>query len=348
MRILAVHPGPAFSVADVYDGYVDALRGLGIEVHGYNLDARLQLYTGALLEQEQRGSNGELILRKALSYEQAVDLALNGLMASVYRLWPDVLLVVSALFVDDKMLDCIRSRGTRVVILHTEEPYEHDRQVELAGHADLNLINDPTHLESFRAVAPTWYAPHAYRPDRHHPRPPDPALACDFAFVGTGYPSRISFLEQVDWSGLDVRLAGNWMGLDDGSPLRRYMVGDVSYCLPNDEAVGLYASCGMSANLYRREADRPDLVQGWAMSPREVELAAMGVPFLREARGEGDEVLPMLPTFAGPEDFGEALRWWVGHPDDRAEAAVKARVAVADRTFEAHAGMLLRLLGHRS
>lgn len=274
-----------------------------------------------------------------------MDLALNGLMASVYRLWPDVLLVVSGLFVDDKMLDCIRSRGTRVVIIHTESPYEDQRQIDLAAHADLNLVNDPTHLESFRAVAPTWYVPHAYCPDRHHPRPPDPALACDFAFVGTGYPSRISFLEQVDWSGLDVRLGGNWVGLDEDSPLRRYMVGDVGYCLPNDEAVDLYASCGMSANLYRREADRPDLVQGWAMSPREVELAAMGVAFLREPRGEGDEVLSCLPTFESPGEFTEKLRWYLANERVRASLAQKIREAVADRTFESNARRLLSLLG---
>jgi spore maturation protein CgeB len=345
MRILAVHPGPSFSVADVYAGWVEALRALGQDVHEYNLDDRLQFYTSALLEADQRGPEGQVLLRRALGHPQAVDLALNGVMAACYRLWPDVLLVVSGLFVEHRMLDCIRSRGTRVVVLHTEEPYEHDRQLALAGHADLNLVNDPTNLEAFRAVAPTWYAPHAYRPDVHRPQPAVSWLRSDFCFVGTGYPSRAEFLEQVDFAGLTVRLAGNWVGLPEDSPLRRYVFGDVDFCLPNDEAVGFYASTAMSANLYRREAERPELAAGWAMSPREVELAAMGVPFLRESRGEGDEVLPMLPTFAGPEDFGEVLRWWLDHPDDRAEAAAKARLAVADRTFESHARMLLRLLG---
>jgi hypothetical protein len=100
----------------------------------------------------------------------------------------------------------------------------------------------------------------------------------------------------------------------------------------------------MSANLYRREATRPELATGWAMGPREVELAAMGTPFLREARGESDEVLGMLPAFDGPGDFGEKLRWWLARDGDRAEAAAKARRAVAERTFDAHARRLLRLL----
>jgi len=345
MRILACHPGPSFSVSDLYDGYTAALRELGQEVHEYNLDRRLQFYCSALLELGERGAGGEVTIRRALGYDDAVSLALNGLLAACYRLWPDVLLVVSGLFVDEQILDCVRSRGTRVVILHTEEPYEHDRQVVLAAHADVNLVNDPTHLDAFRAVAPTWYLPHAYRPDRHHPRPPVPELVCDFGFVGTGYPSRVRFFEAVDWSGLSVRLAGNWVALPEASPLRRCLLDEPDMCLDNAQAADLYASCRMSANIYRREANDPGYVAGWAMSPREVELAAMGRFFLREPRGEGDELLPMLPTFAGPEDFGEQLRWWLERPDDRAEAAGKARLAVADRTFANHAGMLLRLLG---
>lgn len=329
----------------MHDGWVTALRALGVQVEEYNLDARLTFYTSALLETDHRSDTGQVMLRKALPYEQAIGLALNGIMAACYRLWPDVLLIVSGLFVDEQMLDCIRSRGTRVVILHTEEPYEHDRQVALAAHADINLVNDPAHLDAYRAVAPSWYVPHAYRPDRHYPRDPVPGLGCDFAFVGTGYPSRRAFFEQVDWAGLDVKLAGNWAGLAEDSPLRPLLVGDVDYCMDNADTADLYASAAMSANLYRREADRPELAAGWAMGPREVELAAMGVFFLRDPRGESDEVLSMLPAFAGTEDFGEQLRWWLARPADRAEAAGKARAAVAGRTFDAHAQMLLRLLG---
>jgi spore maturation protein CgeB len=335
----------SFSVADVHAGWVEGLRSLGQEVHEYNLDDRLQFYTAALFEADQRGPNGAVMLKRALEYPQAVDLALNGLMAACYRLWPDVLLVVSGLFADHRMLDCIRSRGTRVAVVHTEEPYEHPRQLGLAAHADLNLVNDPTHLDAYRSVAPTVYLPHAYRPALHRPQPAATFLASDFCFVGTGYPSRREFFEQVDWTGLTVRMAGNWMGTPEGSPLRRYLFGDVDLCMPNGDVARMYASTCMSANLYRREADQPEFVAGWSMSPREVELAAMGVPFLREPRGEGDAVLPMLPTFAGPDDFGETLRWWLAHPDDRAEAAGKARAAVADWTFEARARELLRLLG---
>lgn len=328
MRILAVHPGPNFSVADVHAGWVHALTELGVQVADFNLGDRLDFYCRALADRAD-----------------AVRLTCNSLHAVCYQYKPDVLLVTSCLFLTAQHLDVIRAYGVRVVILHTESPYEDDVQVQRAEKAEINLINDPTNLDRFRAVAPTWYVPHAYRPDRHHPRPGRLEHASDFCFVGTGYPSRVQFLESVDWAGVDVALGGHWGWLAAGSPLRKYVAHDLAECLDNDRTADLYAATKMSANMYRREANDDALAAGWSMGPREVELAAMGVFFLRDPRPEGDDVLPMLPTFAGPGDFGQQLRWWLGHDAEREQAAAKARAAVAGRTYEVNARMLLSLLG---
>lgn len=338
MRILAVRPGPAFSVADVHDGWVAGLREAGAEVIDYNHDSRVEFYCRIALE----GKPGEFGL--ALNPEQSLIFALNDLHAVCYQYQPDVVFITSGFYLRDTYLDVIRQHRTRVVLLHTESPYQDDEQIIRAAKVDLNLINDPTNLDKFRAAGPTFYVPHAYRPDRHFPRPALPEHASDFCFVGTAYPSRIEFLEAVDWSGIDVALAGNWQWTDEGSPLRKYVAHDLDECCDNDQTALLYAATRMSANLYRREANRPELSAGWAMGPREVELAAMGVPFLRDPRGESDKVLPMLPTFDGPADFGEKLRWWLAHEDARWEAGCKAREAVADRTFVSHARQLLTLL----
>lgn len=327
MRILAVHPGPNFSVADVHAGWVHALQGLGVQVADFNLGDRLDFYCSHIQDKAD-----------------AVRLACNTLHAVCYQYRPDVVLVTSCLFLTKHHLQVIRARGSRVVILHTESPYEDDIQLQRAAVADLNLVNDPTNLDAFRAVAPTWYMPHAYRPDRHHPRLGSPEHASDFCFVGTGFPTRVAFFEAVDWAGLDVAFGGHWQYLDEDSPLRKFVAHDLGECLPNEQTAELYAATRASANFYRREANSGDLAWGWAMGPREVELAAMGVFFLRDPRGEGDELLPMLPTFAGPEDFGEQLRWWLAHDRERAAAADVARAAVANRTYEANARRLLALL----
>jgi hypothetical protein len=229
-------------------------------------------------------------------------------------------------------------------VLHTESPYEDSRQLQVAEHADLNLINDPMNLEIFRSVAPTRYVPHSYRPHRHCPGPADPKLAADLAFVGTGYQSRIHFLERMDLTGLDVLLAGNWKQLTEDSPLRGFVSHDPEECLDNKQTVQVYRSAKVGLNLYRREAEAAHLVAGTAMGPREVELAACGLFFLRDPRPEGDEVLSMLPTFTDPGDASEKLRYWLARPEKRQELAVKARAAVAGRTFVDRAKEMLGFL----
>jgi spore maturation protein CgeB len=337
VRALVVHPGPEFSVSDVFDGWVKGLKDNGLQVATLNLNDRLNFYSRALVEEQ--GS-----YERAFQPTDAARMAALGLKAAVYDWWPQVIVIVSAFFVPADFYEVFRSRGHKVIVVHTESPYEDDRQLETAKLAHLNVLNDPTNLERFQAEAPTVYIPHGYDPERHHPRPAEPEYASDFCFVGTGYPSRISFLEQVDWDGLDVTIAGNWQATSKGSKIREFVPHPIDECCPNTEAVKLYTSSKASANIYRRESNRPELSQGWSMTPREVELAATATFFLRDPRGEGDELLPMLPTFGGPDEFGDLLRWWVAHDEERDSAATAARHAVADRTFANHAAEALRAL----
>lgn len=338
MRWLAVHPGPAFSVHDTYVGWVEALRAAGEHVAEFPLGSALTFYDTVLVEA------GPGRFRKALTGEQATHLAVDRLAAALWKVRPDVLFIVSGFFTDSDVLEQARRDGTRVVVLCTEEPYEHDRHLGLAPHVDVMLADDPTNLEALQALTNAIYMPKAFRPAVHHPGPPDPMLACDFSLVGTGYESRIRFLEQMDLDGLDVLLAGNWQQLDEASPLRKYVPGDLEDCLDNEDAAAIYRSTAVGINLYRREANRPELSAGWSMGPRELELAACGAFFLRDPRGEGDEVLRMLPTFTSPEEASALLRWYLDRPDQRAELARGALEAVQDRTFDTNAARLLRLM----
>lgn len=319
-------------------GWVEALRELGQKVIEFDLSARLTFYGSALRQLDEN------TFARMLDADQAQNLAIGGLYSTLYQARPDVLLVVSGFFVPPLLLDRARRHGTRIVLVHTESPYEDDRQLALAPYADVNLVDDPTNLDRFRQAAPSFYVPKAYRPTLHHPGPAIPELACDLGFVGTGYPSRLAFFEAMDLHGLDVLLAGNWTTVAEESPIYRHLAHDPDECLPNEKAVDVYRSARVGINLYRREATRPDLAGGWSMGPREVEMAACGLFFLRDPRGEGDEVLGMLPTFSSPQEAAELLRYWLGRPEERAALAAKARDAVADRTFTNHAVDLLRLL----
>ena len=334
MRILTVPPGPQFAVADVHRGWTDALSQYA-EVRSFNFDERLMFHEEALRGKVGEHERGHVACRQVA----------EQLRGACFDFQPDALVITSGFFVPPETYDIIRSRGIKIVVLLTESPYEDPAQYHIAGRSDLAFINDPTNLDTFRQHQPrTFYLPHAYDPARHHPKPPSADLICDFGWVGTAFPSRIAFFEQVDWRGADVALAGNWQELDPSSPLVKYLVHDEG-CFHNDATVDLYTSCKASANIYRKEAVNDDHSDGWAIGPREVELAACGTFFLREPRPEGDDLFPFLPTFDGPGDFSEQLAWWLAHDLERTEAARLAREAVADFTFDHRARFLLNQLG---
>lgn len=333
MKVLLVRPGPNFSVQDVANGWVKGLRANGCEVLDFNFDERLGFYSEAALERDGR-------YVRPFGPEQAAWLASKGIEATCYEYQPDVVIIVSGFFVPPYVYDLMRARGSKVVLLHTESPYEDDKQSVRANHADLNIVNDPTNIDQFPSG--TIYLPHAYDPDIHRPQPARADAMSDFCFIGTGFESRIEFFEKVDWTGIDAAFGGQWRQLDEDSPLRPFLVHDIDECVPNENAAYLYASTKASANLYRKEATHN--ADGWAMGPREVELAACGTFFLREARGESDGLLSMLPTFTTPADFGDQLRWWLAHDTERMEASRLARSAVADRTFVNSTARMLRHL----
>ena len=339
MRALVVHPGPNFSVADVARGWARGLADLGVQTRTFELDKLLDYFAHAYTELD-----GEMV--KAHGEEEAVQLAAGQIKAACYDWWPDLVVVISGFFMYPQLVEILRSRHRNVVLVCTESPYEDERQLEKAAWYDAVVLNDPTNLDAFTEVCdgPAMYLPHCYDPAVHHPGPSK--HHSDVAFVGTGYPSRQRFLERVDFDGIDLALGGNWDNAPD--TLTRYVGHPLDQCVDNDETANIYRGTKASFNLYRLETNGNlnDTADGWAMGPREIELAACGTWFARQSRPESDATFPMLPTFASPEELGEQLRWALANPELRHNAAEFARRAVADRTFPNNARRLLEAIGH--
>lgn len=336
-----VHPGPAFSVADVYNGWRDAFRELGCDVHEAHLDADLNVFSSAEFVNEHTGERAKLF-----NLEAAWQMSMRSLYAECFRVWPDLVFNVYGMMISPNVLRSIKGRGIKVATLFTESPYEDVTQVERAEVPDMVLVNDPTNLDAFEAANPgrVFYQHHCYRPEVHRPGRVGAEFRSDFCFVGTGYESRVKFLEAVDWSGIDAALAGHWRYLSEDSPLRKFLAHDVGHCCDNTETVKLYRGTKVSANLYRQEVEDGADAAGWAMGPREVELAAAGTFYLTEPRGENRDVLPMVPTFSDPGEFGDLIRYFLAHPRERNAIARQARDAVADRTFVNSARLFLQRL----
>jgi len=335
VKALVIEPGPDFSVKDVHAGLVSGLKSNGVTVIPFNLADRLNFYCNVELSRD-----GEY--RKALEYEAACQMAAQGIRTAAFDWHPDVVIVVSSFFIPPETFTRLRLNGIHVVLWCTESPYEDERQVRIAPYADTVILNDPMNIDEFRRYNPrTFYIPHAYDPNVHHAT--GRSDEHPFSFVGTGYGSRIDFFEKVDWPA-DPILYGNWQQVTDDSPLLPFLAHERGQCVDNADAADVYRTSATSCNLYRKEAMTEDSVDGWAMGPREVELAATETWFARESRGEGDDLFPMLPVFSEPGELAEQIRWALANPDARQTAARAARAAIADRTFDNHAKQFLNLL----
>lgn len=303
-KVFVVHPGPPLSQHDVWAGWVKALRQLGHEVRSYRTDNYLLAY------------------RQWPPSAEAVLAAQNGLRAVLRRVSPDLVLFIGNSFVSGELLEDV---AAPVVLLHTESPYEDRRQLALAPFAAANLIGDPLNLAAYERCGPVHVISPAYDPDVHYPGsgPKD----IDFTFIGTALPSRTEFFGKMNLDGLEVCIDGGGFFAPNG--------------IDNATAAGLYRRSRAGINVYRREGDT---AEGVAVGPRELEMAACGLFFLRDSRPEGDELFSMLPTFSDPEEASEELRWWLEHGSAREERAIMARDAVKDRTFLAEASKAMKFL----
>jgi spore maturation protein CgeB len=351
-RILVVHPGPDFSVADVFRGWVKALRKQGHQIMVYNTNERLTFYGRVLLETKDSDlcpACGRPDVHQALpDPAMMAQMATKGLMETCYEFWPDVVFFISAFYQTGQALDTIRSRGHKIVMLHTESPYQDDGQKLRGRFANLNILNDPANLESWGELGiPVAYIPHSYDPDVHYP-PETRDYSVDFAFIGTAFKSRLEFFSAMSFDGIDTALGGNgWDSIDPRfNGLLKYLGHRPDECVDNAETARVYRMTKAGINFYRREGENDaEKYDGYAMGPREIEMAACGLFFLRDPRPESDLMFDgILPKFHSPAEAEETLRWWLKHDSAREEMADKARAAIADWTFDNRAAEAAKLM----
>jgi glycosyltransferase involved in cell wall biosynthesis len=358
MRILLVHPGPEFSVADVFDGWGKALQQLGHEIGVFNTNDRLSFLSQIELPDYSQPAYecGHHPRRRALTDDQAIYQAYEGLSHALYTFWPDLVVFVSAFYTRAATLQLVRSRNHKMVLLHTESPYQDEEQLLRAQFADLNLLNDPTNIKDYEDLGvPVEYMPHAYDPDKHYPRQGelDTEISSDFSFVGTVFPSRQEFFEEMfrlgAFNDMNLAFGGSGWGLErmDDSPLLQFLGHPRDQCVDNSETARVYRNSRAGINFYRRESEESHTGEGVSIGPREVEMAACGLPFLRDPRPETDQVFPFLPSYSSPEEAAEKLKWLLADENRRADLGLQAREAIKHRTFLNNAKQMMRLLTDR-
>lgn len=343
MRILLIHPAVDFSTTDVADGIRSGLIALGHEVADFRLNRRLhasEVAHDALFGAAGPANVGEMFLHasEGIPYRAIMERAEWALFVHGAGLHPAPLMA-------------LRRIGVRVAGVFTEAPYESvaDRELGFCQYVDVAFVNERTALGTFQAALDrsgggvAAYLPHAHRPEVHHA---DLVCSsedrCDVLFVGTGFPERQELFEQVDWTGVDLRLGGVWPWLDASNGLHRYLR---SGGVKNADLARLYRGARIVLNPHRYAAGAE------SANPRVYEAAACGAFQIADYRAEIAEVfgdaVPMY-TPGVPWQLGALVRRYLADDDLRQRCAETARRRVHGETFVERARLIADVLHQAS
>ena len=344
MRLLLVGAGAAFSTLDVETGYRHAFEEAGADVRFYALGARLDAALGWLYQvwrrrgkpADSRPAWPDAIYRGSV---EALELAL--------RFEVDWVLIISGMFFHPDVLELMRRAGLRTAVILTESPYEDAKQAAFVNLVDLCWTNERTSVETLRLANPrVRYLPAAYDPTRHAALAtvPSDVPAHDVVFVGSGFAERIEVLQDVDWSGIDLGLYGEWGLLNSRSKLRQFLR---SGPVANDKTVALNRAAKVGLNLHRSSMGygrgAPRIEHAESMNPRTYELAACRCFQISDRRAEVQETFGgSVPTFSNPRELSALMRIYLAAPAQRRrELASAARQHVLPHTFAARAAQVL-------
>ena len=324
MKILFVWSSAEFSTWDVARGYRVALEKQGHVIHDYRLYARMKYHAAAL--GEEKAANLDLLTR----------MASDNVVVEALRHRADWVFIVSAMALHPDAVWLLKQIGVRTAVLFTESPYNDTEQH--AFHAVYPEMRCFTNERTSVGNGTGWrYLPHAYDPEVHRPREQQEHYY-DVLLLGTLWTERIQLLEQVDWTGIRLKLMGTWVAppLPEESPIGKFYEGG---CVPNVEAPSYYGAARICLNPFRA-CDGAE-----SLNPRTYELAACRAFQLTDYRKELDDVFGVegVATFT-PESLEDRIRYWLAHPRERNEHREHAYRAVQPHTFDARAQSLLEQL----
>ena len=338
MRILLVAPGPRFSTYDVYKYYKKALSDNGHDVIGFNYHDWFAYYVSANASFLDEDPDSVDVQRRSLN------MGAQMMLAKMARTLPDLILTISGIAMPDAIWDWVNEFRRNLVkdimtaILFTESPYIDDRQLDLLGSVDFGFTMDKYSLPKFKVINDrSAYIGHSFSEDVHYPRGPDKEYSADVFMVGTGFPERRDLLMSIDWSGIDLKLFGDWEVADqqvDGTPLEDYVV---KMYLDNEEEVPKwYSNSRVSLNIFRtarwpeKMVKHIDGTEAYSASPRCFGTMACGGLLLTDSRPELFDLFDVgkdLLVFNSPEDMHDKVRYYIrneGESDSVRESGYNA------------------------
>lgn len=350
MKILCVEPGPSHSTIDVYNGLVKGLREVGHQVGVFALHNRIQHADQCLqLRWEAAGSpEANKPGANEVVFHASGEIVQYALYHEV-----DWVLFISCGLVHDAVYTMLRRAGVPTGMVMTESPYEDERQSQLAPLVDVVWTNEISSVEILSLVNPnTFYLPHGYDPEIHHPADPDPEVPShDVIFVGTLWQERIDLLSEIGWNDINLGIYGSAELFDlDKYPQnaqKRERLAPFLHIGYTDNAltIAMYRSARLGINLHRRSIRLrgPQIEhESLSMNPRCYEQAATGGALLvTDYREEVGSVFgEAAPVFHDPLSLKQQIDHLLSQPTEVRHRVDELRRRVEPHTLTARAAQI--------
>lgn len=342
MRIMVIHPGHGFSTADVFTGLCDGLEACGADVIRYPLDAALDVNLAM-------HGLAEVHAPQVAAHFDPYAVAAHAIVGRAIWREVDAVIAVTGQNLHFGAVGTLRKAGILTALLCTESPYlTMERERFDAQYYDVVFTNDrnATHLFGKPAV----YLPAAYNPRIHQMEGTQVDSPPDVFFVGSGFAERKALFSGVDWTGINFRCSGTlWDGDEDTDTI-------LSRLMDNETAATYYRSALINLNHHRTTMDYHSgqhVAEGAAYSvgPRAYEIAACGgFQLIDDSRPEAREVFgASLASYRAGDsgDLERQVRWWLAHPQERAQFAAAQHACIKPHSWTARAKEVLTVLSER-
>jgi spore maturation protein CgeB len=352
LRILLVAPGALHSTYDVWNGYKQAIQN-----HEYSEVVPFNYHTMLMYHRE-----GVRLINPNLSDEDVVMVtasrASREILSDIAAYLPDIVMVISGIGIPSETWNWViqlknhLKNPFKLVFYHTESPYLDKTQVMYDSFSDGILLNDKYSLgkHTNRLKENTIYLPHSYNPKVHYPdmnreytnltdyasgREIDGiSLDSDIFFCGTAFAERVDLFKQVNWSGIDLRLLGQWRSyLDEGDSAYSKCVDNI--ITANNYLADFYRHAKIALNIHRT---RPDLSSdgtpinnhddAYSIGPRLYEAAACGALIVSDYRQEIVDLFEdTAEIFDSPQHLQSIIDYWI-KPENQERRFNKTQAAM--------------------
>lgn len=249
-------------------------------------------------------------------------------LALVFK--PDLVLIMNGIYrVSDEQVVKLRLQGFRTAIWIMDDPYFTDVTAQMAPFYDYIFTHELNAVPFYQSLGcrHVYYLPSGVDRSIIAPRFVEMRYRSDVCFIGSGFPNRISFFNQVipELKGVHLFMAGyGWNQLKQYDAIKDHVkLEGVLY----DDNIRYYTGAKIVINLHRSPEERLNSrgIQAKSVNPRTFEISACGTLQLTDIREDLSQHYTLgrdLVTFSTPEQLAALIHYYLRNEEERRRIAL--------------------------